>query len=246
LPLWADYDETLLLVTSTYRFVRMSARQWVELGVLGMSLTELYHLRPQEEVAAVCRWADIATADWLTLVTTRGYVRAYRLDTLRPLLESPAPYQFDDALPGVPVAMLGASQQDDILLVNDDGRALRLPLTMQGVRVRGVQALNWREGERVMGGLVAPSDPTAQVLLVTADGHGRLAAVGEIPLAKKGNERPAKLLPRKGVCGMATVGETAVLLTNQRLVPLTSWPERGALLKPAANEQVLGIVNFLS
>ena len=248
LPLWADYDETLLLVTSTYRFVRISARQWVELGALGMSLADVYHFRPQEEVAAVCRWADIATADWLTLATTRGYVRAYRLDTLRPLLESPAPFQFDEALPGVPVAILGASQRDEILLVNGDGRAIRLPLTMQGVKVRGVQALNWREGERIVGAMIAPADPAARVLVVTAEGYGKVAAMGEIPLAKKGNERPGMLLARKGVCGLAAVTDAALLLTSDQVVPLAELPTADGttkatrLIKLGTAVQLMGVV----
>lgn len=248
LPLWADYDETLLLVTSTYRFVRISARQWVELGALGMSLADVYHFRPQEEVAAVCRWADMTTADWLTLATTRGYVRAYRLDTLRPLLESPAPFQFDEALSGVPVAILGASQRDEILLANGDGRAIRLPLTMQGVRVRGVQALNWREGERIVGAMLAPADPAAQLLVVTAEGYGKVVTVGDIPLAKKGNERPGMLLARKGVCGLAAVTDTALLLTSDQVVPLGELPtaddttKTTRLLKLGAEERLMGVV----
>ena len=249
LPLWADYDEPLLIVTSMYRFVRLSARQWVELASLGMSLAELYHFRPQEEVAAVCRWAEIATADWLTVATTRGYVRAYRLDTLRPLLESPAPYQFDDALPGVPVALLGMAQTDHLLLWNNNGRAIRLPLAMQGVRVRGVQALNWREGERIMGAIVAPTDPATPLLVATAEGYGKLATLHEIPIAPKPNERPPMLVARKGVCGLAAVGQgqTALLLTNERVLPLAELPTAESStktvkwLKLGEGERLLGV-----
>jgi DNA gyrase/topoisomerase IV subunit A len=134
------------------------------------------------------------------------------------------------------------------LLVNGDGRAIRLPLTMQGVRVRGVQALNWREGERVVGAMIAPSDPAARLLVVTAEGYGKVAAVDDIPLAKKGNERPGMLVARKGVCGLAAVTDAALLLTSDQVAPLGELPTADGttkttrLLKLGTAERLIGVV----
>lgn len=245
-PLVVDYDEQLLLVTSNYRFVRLTARQLDDLTAIGMSLQELYHLRPQEEVCAICRWAEVEAADWLTLVTSRGYGRAYRLDTLRPLLATPAPYSFDEALPGVPVALLAACATDSVVLFNNQGRAIRAPLSLQGMRVRGLQLLSWREGERVMGAFLA-GQPSDTLLLATADAHGRTLPLADVPVARKNNERPPLLVSRKTVCGLTAVGNTAAhLLTTQRLIPVNHWPpattKTAPLGKTTAEEQVLAVI----
>ncbi|MCB0036742.1 MAG: Hsp70 family protein, partial [Anaerolineales bacterium] len=226
--LTADYDEPLLLITSTYRFMIMTPRQLDELEELGMTISDLYHFRIQEEICAMCRWAETKDCTWLTIVTSRGYARGYRLSALKDYLESPAPYQFDNALPGVPVALLGAEDGHQFVLYNSDGRAQRFPMTNSRLRVRGVQALNWKEGERVMGAqLVAMDD---ELLLGTRDGYGRRVAVADLPLGEKGNERPPILSTRKPVQLLSRLQDGTLLISSQGIRPLD-----GEKLPPAEN-----------
>lgn len=226
--LTADYDEKLLLLTSTYRFILITPRQLDELQELGMTISDLYHFRMQEEICAMCRWAETKDCRWLTFVTSRGYARGYRLSALKDYIESPAPYQFDNALPGVPVAIFGAEDQQQFVVYNSDGRAQRFPMTNSRLRVRGVQALNWKDGERVMGAqLVTIGD---ELLVGTRDGYGRRVGVADLPLGEKGNERPPILSARKPVQTMTILEEKTLLISTHGIRPLD-----GERLPPAEN-----------
>ena len=58
-------------------------------------------LAGREAVCAIVDWTAAREAERLLLVTSTGFARAYPLETLRPSIEAPAPFQFDSPLPGV-------------------------------------------------------------------------------------------------------------------------------------------------
>jgi hypothetical chaperone protein len=211
---------SLLLLTNLYRFLLITPRQLEELAELQMGLADLHQFRHGEEVCALGVWDEIKTRPWLAIPTSRGYVRAYRLSTLAPLIESPAPYQFDEALPGVPIALLGVQEQDELLLVADNGRALRLPLTMSGVRVRGVQALPLKETERLCAAQVINGASEVEWVLATGSGHGKRFWAAQVPLAQKPNQKPPQLTARQPVVGVLGVGQVrGALLAGEETRP---------------------------
>lgn len=245
--LTAGVEEHLLLVTSHYRFLRLTTRQLMEFSALNLSLAKVYNFKGDEEVCTLGRWARFEAAEWLTLVTSRGFARAYRLDTLRERLLAPTPFQLDDPLPGVPVAVWGFNQRDHFVVVNSDGRALAFPMNHSALRIRGVQVLNWKEGERVVGAHPAGAE---KWLLVTAEGYGRVVLGEEIPVAQKHNEKPPTLSTRKPVVGLWPVADPLYLVSSDQLwqLPQAKLPPAGGstkttlLVKLGTTEKIVGLV----
>ncbi len=225
--LMAGYDEQLLLATNRYRFLLLTPRQLDELADLNLQLRDMYHLRDHEQVEAIASWERIRDYPWLVLATSRGFARAFRLEQLVERIESPAPYQLDDGPPGVPIALLGVGDDRQIILVNEDGRALRLPLADRRLRLRGTQAINWREGERIVAAVDLPAGDPPELLLVTADGYGRRIATGDLPLVESPNQRPPIQAARK---------PTRFLLPWQPGERITFW--MGAAFRPLDPERV--------
>lgn len=249
-----DYDAPLLLLTNLYRFLLITPRQLDELAELKMGLADLHQFRKGEEVYGLADWEKVKTRPWLSIITSRGYARAYRLSTLAPLIESPAPYQFDEALPGVPVALLGTTDADELLMYADNGRALRVPMNHPRLRVRGVQAMQVSDAERVVGGWVLTSTNTEdEWALVTASGHGRRLWLEQVPVLGKGesNQKPPLLSTRRPLVGLAPLAEVGwLLLSGGETRPcdpagLLPPPEAGKktfpLVKLARGQGVLGV-----
>ncbi len=259
-PAWltavtVDYDEPLLLLTNLYRFLLVTPRQIDELAELQMGLADLHQFRKGEEVYGLGDWGAIKTRPWLSIITSRGYARAYRLSTLAPLIESPAPYQFDEALPGVPVALLGTDDADELLMYADNGRALRVPMSHPRLRVRGLQAMQVPEEERVLGGwgLTAGAHEAEDAwVLVTASGHGRRLPLAQIPVLATGkvNHKPLLLSSRRPVAGLAPLAGVRWLVSVEAgtrpcdlsvLPPDMGGTKTVVLVKLGRGDRVLGV-----
>ncbi len=133
-------DEQLLLITSRYRFLLITARQLADMREVGLGIEDIHRFAAREAVVAVVNWSAAREMERLLLVTSTGYVRAYPLDTLRPAIEAPAGLTFDHPPPGVPVLAQGVDRGMDVIIVTEGGRAVRWPLA--NVPLAGVQALN--------------------------------------------------------------------------------------------------------
>jgi DNA gyrase subunit A len=118
----------------------------------------------------------------------------------------------------VPVALFGAEDGQQFVIYNSDGRAQRFLMTNSRLRVRGVQALNWKDGERVMGAQLVDTDD--ELLLVTRDGYGRRVAAVDVPVGQKGNERPPILSARKPVQLLTTLRDGMLLIGSQAVRPV--------------------------
>jgi hypothetical chaperone protein len=211
-------DEPLLLATSHYRFFLLSLRQLTELGELGLALGNFLHFRAHEQVCALNRWLPLKKREKLVLVTTKGYARAYPIENLGETIEGPAPLQFDQPLPGVPLAIFGADIEQEIVVVLDNSRAARWPL--RELPLQGAQAINRRPEETVAAAL--PVAPGAELLMITATGYGQRLPAAAIPVPARPNSRGRVMLSRRDVRGTAVVeaGEIVWLITSHGIRPL--------------------------
>ncbi len=217
----ADFDEKLLVITNLYRFLLLTPRQLNELQLLDMSLSELHHFRPHEQVEMIVSWDQLTPKSWLTLITSRGFARAYRLNQIRERVESPIPYQFDHPLPGVAIAALGMDERDTLLIGNTDGRLLRVPGHNKKLQLRGVQALSWRQGEKIFTAHNLQPDQDG-ILLVTTEGYGKTMPTVDIPLLEKSAAKPPMQTGRKPLAVVLPLKldtPQGWLLTTKQLIP---------------------------
>lgn len=215
--LFAGLDETLLLITSRYRFLLLTARQLVEEQALGLKLADRYRFQKDEEIFTVSSWSRLKACEKTTLVTSTGLVRAYPTQILAQSIEAPVPWSFDNPLPGWPLAALPSDNGEEVVMVTDAGRGARLPVAQ--VPLRGFQALNRSNGETITA--ITLIEPDAELVLVTADGYARRMQAAWVPEPVKQNMKGKVLVSRRPVVGVAPVGEGPLwLLAGNELIPL--------------------------
>ena len=241
-------DAQLLLITTRYRFLLTSARQLIELQGIGQGVANLFRLAGRETVCAIVDWTAAREAERLLLVTSSGFARAYPLETLRPSIEAPAPFQFDSPLPGVVVLAQGVARRQDAVLVTAGGRGLRWPLAR--LPLVGAQAINC--GQEASFDRVAAAravDPDGELVLLLADGYARRLPAAAVAEAPRANSHGKALVARRAVVvGLAPVGPLT-LVTDRRLpaadgssLPLEEGTKAGRLVKLAEGERVVGVV----
>jgi hypothetical protein len=213
----AALDEPLLLVTSTYRFFLATPRQILESGRIDVALADMLHLKRQETISALGRWAEIKRQPRLLLVTSKGYARAYPIEPLRESIEGPVPLQFNQPLPGVVIRLFGARPEDNLLIGLDSGRLVRLSLA--ALPLQGLQAINRRPEEKVVAAVLAGEDE--QVILLTADGYGKRLPAAAVPLAEKANSRGKVMIARRPLGALLRAnGHSCVwAMTPDRFLP---------------------------
>ena len=135
-------------------------------------------------------------------------------------IESPAPYKFDHSPPGVPINVYGTEPADELVLVNDQGRMLRYPCGEARIRYRGVQAINWKDGESIVGSLhFSPDNFGEEIVVVTATGYGKRISYVDLPLADKHNVRPPIVIARKPAVSVGMQRDEV----NRAVLTSTGW-----------------------
>jgi len=214
-------DTQLLLITSRYRFLLITARQLADLREAGLDIENIHRFAAREAVIAVVNWTAAREMERLLLVTSTGYARAYPIDTLRAAIEGPVPFGFDTPPPGVPVLAQGIRRDWDVLLVTEGGRAVRWPLAR--IPLSGLQALNPGQGEafdRVVTALAAA--PGNEMTLLLADGYARRVKLEWVEEAAKANVKGKALVARQAAT--VTLADTGALelVTNRRVLAADS------------------------
>lgn len=211
----AAADEPLLLITSRYRFLLLSALQLESLAAVGQRLEELYQFQENEAVFAIAHWPALKGASRLVLATSVGFVRAYPTAVIAPAIEAPVPLTFQQPLPGWPLAFFGADPGDQLLLFTAAGRGVGVPL--DSLPGSGLQLLNRAEEDRVVAALALP--PQSPVVLVTEDGYARRLPAGAVHTPEKANDRGRVLISRRPLAAAAAGGAPLNALTGSGLVP---------------------------
>lgn len=240
----ATLDEQLLISTTRYRFLRLTVRQLLDLQDLGMTLFDLHRFGEFEYLTGVHRWQEIRPAERFVVVTNAGFGRPYFMENMRPLVEGPLPLTFDRLLPGTPMTILGTTPQQELALVTEAGKGLRVGVT--SLKIVGSQAINLVSEKRLMAAV--PVTAQTELLIVTAAGQARRLKAEQLPLVEQMNQKGKALVsrPQVRVVTPITPGQPVWLLTHARLVPInpTSIPLSLAtatkpILKLLPNEEVL-------
>lgn len=241
-------DNQLLLITSRYRFLLVTARQLAELREAGLDIENIHRFAARETIVAITDWAAARERERLLLVTSTGYARAYPLDSLRPAVEAPVPLTFDDPPPGVPVLAQGVERGMDAVIVTEGGRGVRWPLSK--IPLTGIQALNpGRDGafDRVTAALaVAPDD---EVILLLDDGYARRMKAAWVSEAPRANAKARALVARKTAAVALANAGPLTLITNRRVLtadggalPLEDSTKAFRLAKLEEEELVTAVV----
>ncbi len=240
----------LLVATSRYRFFLSTLAQLVDLQQVGMEPADFYHLRKDEFITAISPWSEIRTHTIFVLVTAQGFARAYPLEKISVTIEGSTALQFDQPLPGSPLAMFGSDQDDQLVLVADSGRASRF--VVKQLPRGGQYILKLRMEERIV--YASRVESTGELLLVTADGYGKRLPIDWIPVNNNSGARGKKMISRANVRGVAVAdGDAPVwVITPGKLVRVlgSTFPSDDAAttraypIPPLKDEQ--NIVGLLS
>jgi DNA gyrase/topoisomerase IV subunit A len=215
-------EEPLLLATSFFRFLLTTPGHLIDLQEMGMTAADFYHFRPDEYITAFGRWEQMKQHEKFLLATTYGHVRAYNLEgNLVESIEGPSPLQFDRHEAGLPAAIFGASVTDELVLALDNGRAVRYCIAE--LPLRGIQAINRRNGEQLTGIALAKSGGD-ELILMTADGYGKRMQVDWTPVPDRPNTRGRVIITRDNLHGAAIVPDGGIVwvIAGGEIVPLES------------------------
>jgi DNA gyrase/topoisomerase IV subunit A len=213
----SDSSQRLLMITSNYRFLLTTPDHLADLQELNLEPGAYFQLKKDEHLSAVGAWSTIKAHNNMLLVTSRGYARIYKLDRLIESIEGPTPLRFDQPLTGLPLMVVGCDSEGALIAVSGSGRAVRFHL--EDIPTQGIQAINRRDGERIVGALIAGKDD--ELVIVTADGFGRRLSTREIPVPAKQNARGRVMVSRKVVAGISriTPGELLYAMSGRQMIP---------------------------
>lgn len=251
--LQASLDEPLLLLTSNYRLLLVTARDLLHYQDAGLDLRRVHSFERAEQLCQVARWGPLREQEQLIVVSTQGYARRFELAQLRPSVEGPTPARIGWALPGWPRLVIGASESQTLLLINNLGRALRLPVTT--IKRAGLRLYQKQKGDELVGGCALAEE--GWVWLLTTDGYAKWLAVAQVPLASAENLAGGVVVRRRGevITLVLPTNQPLWVLTTRQLVALdpqsTLREPVGALtmhpaLKLAAGERICGLLAYAS
>jgi hypothetical protein len=133
----------------------------------------------------------------------------------------------------------------------DNGRAVRY--CIGELPLRGVQAINRRNGEQLTG--IALAESGQEIVLITADGYGKRMAVDWVDVPDRPNTRGRVIITRNDLRGAAVVPDGGMMwvVTAEKVVGLECGrvpiDDEGStksykFLKGKGVGNVLGILNL--
>jgi hypothetical chaperone protein len=209
----ANLDETLLVVTSHYRFLLMTPRQLLERQHVGVAIGNIYQLGQRESLCSISRWAQVKEHEKLLIATTLGLARPYPMRVMLENIEAPVPLKFDNQLLGIPVLTAGANNDDEILLFAASGRAVRYPVNT--LRGSGTQTFNCGKDDRIRTALLC--HPDTPLLLLTEDGYGRHLTANMVDIPEKDNSKGKSQIARRSPL-MGVMVQSGWVVTTERLL----------------------------
>ncbi|WP_425429710.1 DNA gyrase subunit A [Corynebacterium aquilae] len=194
----------ILFFTNYGRVYRLKAYELPEATrtARGQHVANLLEFQPGEQIAQIIQIQGYDDADYLVLSTAHGRVKKSRLA------------DYDSARSGGLIAinlnegdsLIGAalcSAEDDLLLVSEEGQAIRFTandetLRPMGRATAGVKGMRFRGEDKMLSMCVVRDD--AFLLVATSGGYGKRTALEEYPVKGRGGLGVAtfKYTPKRG------------------------------------------------
>ncbi|MCH8545056.1 MAG: DNA gyrase subunit A [Alcanivorax sp.] len=212
-------------------------------------------LQPDERITAILPMAKDMTSKYIFMATSNGTVKKVDMESFsRPRSNGLIAIELDEGNSLVNVAM--TSGEEDILLVADNGKAVRFreeDVRPMGRTARGVRGMRVAEGQKVIA-LIVPAEG-GQVLTASEKGYGKRTDVSEFPTKGRGtqgvigmivNDRNGALVGATQVFG----GEDLMLISNQGTLVRTRVDEVSTLsrntqgvtlIRVGDNERLVGV-----
>ncbi len=179
----AHTHDTMLFFTNKGKVYSEKAYQIPDAGrtARGIAVINILHLAPDETVTAAIAVPDFNAAEYCTMATRRGRIKRVALSefaAVRPSGLIAMGLQDDDELGWARLT----SGDDDILLVTEQGRALRFhesAVRPMGRPAAGVTGIRLRAGDRVTSMDIVEAG--GDLLIVTQNGFGKRTALDEYP-----------------------------------------------------------------
>jgi DNA gyrase subunit A len=193
----------------------------------GVALVNVLALEAGERVTAAVPVADFSAARYCTLATRKGKIKRISLSEFAAVRASgmiAMGLEEGDVL-GWACLTRGS---DEILLVTEQGKALRFPesaVRPMGRTAAGVQAIRLEEGDAVAGMEIV--EPGAQLLIVTEQGFGKRTPLEEYPLQNRAGAGVATI-DRKALSNVGKIVAGRVVQPDDDLTLITA---NGILLR---------------
>ncbi|RMF39751.1 MAG: DNA gyrase subunit A [Anaerolineae bacterium] len=186
----ARTHDTILFFTNKGKVYSEKAYQIPDAGrtARGIAIINILNMAPNETVTAAIAVPDFDAADYCTLATRKGKIKRVRLTefaAVRPSGLIAMGLQGDDELGWARLTR----GDDDILLVTEQGRALRFhesAVRPMGRPAAGVTGIRLRAGDRVTSMDIV--EPKGDLLIVTQNGYGKRTALDEYPHKGRGTQ----------------------------------------------------------
>jgi DNA gyrase subunit A len=154
----------------------------------GMNIVNLLPLWPEEKVTTVIRVADFDAAEYIVMVTRKGFIKKSNLSLYRNIYRKGVfgiILNEDDDLAWVRLT----DGTQDLIVATGQGMAIRFnekDVRSVGRIARGVKAISLSEGDTVVG--MSTIRDGSMLLTVTEDGKGRLTDVEGYRLQHRGGK----------------------------------------------------------
>lgn len=241
-------DERILLMTTEFRFFVKPVRQLADLKALGLTFetAEDFHSDPfgDESVCALARWSDLQDAERTALLTTRGFGRVFVGESFVGKLDGPIGYKIN-GVSGYPAALLKVTPDGELVVISDDGRAVRI----------AVRQLSTREQRLIKipaaGKIIGAFNLTRrqEMIITTASGYAKRVQPAAIPLTEEWNSNGVKLINgmRPAAAALHIPGRALYAVTSQRVVAvdagaIPALDSDSKLLQLKKNETLIRLV----
>jgi len=154
----------------------------------GMNIANILPLTNEEKVTAIIKLSEIDNESFLCMVTQRGYIKRVALNVFKNIRKNGVialDLNEGDMLTDVRLT----DGQQELLVATKYGRAIRFKETdvrKMGRLARGVRAIRLVEDDFVVG--MARLREDGMVLTVTETGYGRLSAISDYRMTKRGGK----------------------------------------------------------
>jgi hypothetical protein len=144
------------------------------------------------------KWAELRSAQLLLLVTRNGNVRFFQRSFVETERSRYNQWQLEKgARPDIPATLLAVDKNDEVLLLTESGRAIRVQV--KNISVRGQRALKLKQPEPIHA---LPVNGMEQVFIISRMGSAVYYPLANIPVAPRLGGAGKQVLANQAICSL--------------------------------------------